>query len=292
MRLFDLFGKDRIHPAWEYRAKGWLWHIRPTNAGTIVGEERDPDRKEVTFFCINSDTGQVLWQNASFGDRWWMGVEAVHRDMLFLHGFVTPEMPQHRGITAVDLFTGKKLWERPDLRFAGASEDRLLAAEGPPAGERLYTISRATGETEAPIDMEEAGGFADESALLEEIPAFSVPLETAAADDPAVEPLVRNRLQETHVAGPVGVLAAGRLLMLSYHEHVNFPDQQRPLYNNVLLIIDRTAGKDLFFMVLDSGLSALVPESFFVQRHTLYCIRDRRILVAVPLEAPHDPTAS
>ncbi len=292
MRLFDLFGKDRIQPAWEYRAKGWLWYIRPTNAGTIVGEERDPDRKEATFFCINSDTGQVLWQNESFGDRWWTGVEAVHRDMLFLHGFAAPDMPQHRGITAVDLFTGKQLWARPDLRFAGAADDRLLAAEGPPAAERLVFVSRATGTTEAPVETAAASGFTDESALLEEMPSFSVPLETAAAADPSLEPVVRAWLAETRIAGPIGVLVVGSRLVLSYHEHVNFPDQQEPLYNNILLIVDRTTGKDLYSMVLDNGLRNLVPESFFVQHQRLYCIRDRRVLVAVPLEVPHDPSAS
>ena len=58
MRLFELFGKDRIAPAWEYEAHHQLWHVRPTDVGVIVGVERDPVTKETAFFCVAADTGR------------------------------------------------------------------------------------------------------------------------------------------------------------------------------------------------------------------------------------------
>ncbi len=291
MRLFDLFGKNRIEPTWQYRAKSWLWHLRPTDAGAIVGEERDPVRKVVTFFSVNRDTGAVFWRDASFVDQWWTGIEAVHRDMLFLHGFVTPELPQHRGITAVDLVTGRKLWERPELRFAGARDDRLLAAEGNPASERLCSISRATGQTEAWVGTEDALKFADQSAELNEPMHFPVPVEAVAAIDPSIEACVRTRLAGVQVAGPISVLVHGARCVISFHEHVNFPDVRKPHYNNILMVVDRKAEKVVFSMILDAGIGSLVPEPFFVQRNTLFCIRERRTLLALPLGGHHNPSA-
>jgi hypothetical protein len=258
----------------------------------MVGEQRDPARKEATFFCVNRESGQILWQGAVFVDPWWTGIEAVHRDMVFFHGFATPQMPQHLGITAVDLFTGKKLWERPDLRFAGAGGDRVLGAEGDPSGEHFCLVDRVTGRTEAPAGPREASAFTDESAQLEEQPRFPGPAEAAAAEDPPSGALVQARLVGVHVAGRVGVLNFKKRLVFSYHDHVNFPDEQKPLYDHVLLVADRAQGRIVFSAVLDTGIGSLVPEPFFVHLDTLYCIRERRTLLAVPLGDHHDTTAS
>ena len=101
-------------PAWKYRTKGILWRVGPVGPASLAGEVRDPERKEVRFFCLDRLTGRVRWEGKQFGDPWWVGIECGIENVLLLHGYAHPDMPGHRGLIAVDTFTGDVLWSNQE----------------------------------------------------------------------------------------------------------------------------------------------------------------------------------
>ena len=73
------------------------------------------------------------------------------------------------------------------------------------------------------------------------------------------------------------------LLIFNYHEKLSTQDSKEIRLRNTLQVIEKPSGRAVFEDVVDSATAAVVPDSFFVQHRTLYYIRDRHRLVAVPL---------
>src|SRR5450759_102613 len=110
MNISSLFQKKQLKPAWSYTTEGVLWRLLFSETNFIVGEDRDTEKKEVSFFCLNASNGDVLWKDISFAEPWWIGIEGIVHGKVFLHGFKKPDMPEHGRIIAVDLGTGRELW--------------------------------------------------------------------------------------------------------------------------------------------------------------------------------------
>ncbi len=104
----------KLEPAWEYKTKGILWRLLPSRDGYIVLEDRDVETKTVSFACIRASSGEICWDDVQFDERWWVNVEAIHEDVVLFHEYATPDMPDHKKITVVDLNNGRTLWSNDE----------------------------------------------------------------------------------------------------------------------------------------------------------------------------------
>lgn len=279
MQLFGHRSKEETFLAWQFEAKGLLWHVRPTDAGVIVGEERLTEKKEATFFCLRRETGEVLWSDAHFGDPWWTGIAGVHRDLLFLHGFVSPDMPQHRGITAIDLFTGEVRWNRADLTFIGAAGNEVIVQESHPTAVSVAVLDRLTGE-KLPFNQD-IKSVTDEANVLLQSLEYPQLMETLLEESPSIGLQIRSQVGGESTIGPVSILVRGKKVAMSRHIRAN-TGLRANAFDHLLSIFDGTRSKPSFSMILDKNVKAFVPDPFFAHHDLLFCIRERRTLVAVP----------
>jgi hypothetical protein len=112
-----------------------IWQLMFSD-DTVMGLKRFPQERKASLFCLDSATGRVLCDDfvliaegelaAPVGDGWMIGLETVHRGLLFCHSF-QPGSPEHQGIWALDLPQGRVVWSRPDLVFTANLGDALLA---------------------------------------------------------------------------------------------------------------------------------------------------------------------
>ena len=289
MRLFGLFGAPKVRPAWSYTVKGAIWHVYPTDLGVLVGEERRIEEKKTTFFCLDRENGQELWQNASPGDGWWIGIEAIHKDTVLFHGFATPNLPQHRGIIAVDMLTGKKLWEDQQLDFVGTGEDGVVASREtlpPQTGQAFVELDRRSGGQRRTLDVVDLLKLKQDRLQQTEAEGevrLPVPLEYLAADDPAIEAAIRGHCDVGTLAGPVEVVEQKGFVIFDYHEISRQGTAEHPLMSNVVKVVERAAGTLVYSDTVSAGVPAVVPELFFVQQDMLYYIKEHRTLMAVHL---------
>ena len=127
MNLSRLLKRGGLRPSWEFTTQGDIWRLHPASGGRLVGEERDAVRKAVSFFCLDLTAGKPMWAGRNFGEPWWTGIEAVHEETVIIHGFATPDLPEHRGVAAVDLVTGDLLWQDAAIAYWGATGDCVYA---------------------------------------------------------------------------------------------------------------------------------------------------------------------
>jgi hypothetical protein len=93
----------------QFNSPVWRLEIDSLN-GIIFAEVRDVANKKVSFSSISLDNGEVYFNGLQTEERWLTGIEAAYDGALLLHNYQTETGPSHKGIMAIDAFTGKTIW--------------------------------------------------------------------------------------------------------------------------------------------------------------------------------------
>ena len=271
MPFTGIFRRGKLRPMWQYQADGTLWRICPAPLGRLIGEERDLDRKQASFFCIEQHSGDVLWAKKRFGEEWWIGIEAVFDHILLLHRFATPDLPEHRGIIAVDTATGGTIWSADDMKFISCVGRTIVASRHGIGTASTVGLDLLTG---APTQVPDAGpAEAAGTDIMFPVPVDELPEAILNAG---------SGKRPVHRPPPLELIEHPAAFVLSYR----VPSDERNTGKSrgvMLEVVSRSDGSVQYSDVLDSGASAPVPESFFLMQDILYYVKDRRTLIAVRL---------
>ena len=285
MDILSLFQQKQLKPAWSFTTSGVLWRLLFSETNFIVGEDRDTEKKEVSFFCLNAANGDILWKNISFAETWWIGIEGIVHDKVYLHGFKKPDMPEHGKIVAVDLGTGRELWRNNDYAFLYATADRVMAFRDLFERRLYYELDAATGEfmqelSELPADVyEKKNASHGRNNFL-----YPESLINAAAEFSLLAPVIDRYCNRNAMRGSVEYVHSNGKLVFNCHavqEHVE--EKNLDVLQNRLYIIDETSGKLVYADVVNSSTPSAVPDSFFVDDTIVYYIKEKNTLIAVPL---------
>ncbi len=279
-RTLSLFRGHRLKPAWRFTVKGVLWRIAVDDTGHLIGEERDAERKKASFFCLDRESGQALWTDRRFSEEWWIGIEGFRGGILYLHGFLTPELPGHRGLTAIDVPTGKTLWENSDFMFVAAHEDRLYVFQGGIIGGRLLELDPRSGEVRRTLGADDAtvNSIKEEARkAYHEEAEIPLPFPGSEEETSSVARLVRQRDELRQDADAIEYIDHATTPVFVYSIRREGKEQ------SVLEVVDRASGKILLSEVLSSGMPWSVQETVFVFQDRLFYVSDRKTLTAVPL---------
>lgn len=274
------FLRRKVRPAWTYKVQGIVWRIVPADPELIVGESRDIDKKLASFFCLDEKNGSPLWEGVSFEEKWWIGIEAIHGDRVLLHGFATPDMPAHKGITALDVFTGKTAWKNQELSFVRFLDDSVIASRSTMDGGSFLELDGRSGR----ILSDDLEGFRySENVTLQPRDTsltFPVPL-TAVSERGAI--IVQKHMPQEEIIGDAEVIENDTLLLLGYHKHPVTGGGEVSI-TDVLRVIDCDKNEIVYSDTLSSGASQIVPDMFFTRNGKLFYVKNRSELVAVRLD--------
>ena len=266
---------------WQFTVAGSIWRIVTDGVQHLIGEERDVQHRRASFFCLECRTGKVRWSGRRFGEDWWIGIEASAGGILYLHGFATPELPGHRGITAVDVRTGEVLWADEQMVFLEASQDRLHAGRGGVTGNQISEVDPRSGKVRKTfvgddgllLSIRDAGSAASDHA------AVPLPLPEGEAGGGWIPRRARERSDAEmihyidHPVTPVITSSVSRAPAVG-----DIPSRDR-----LLEVIDRGTGALLLAETLSSGAHWPGREAVFVLQNTLYYVKGHNTLSAVIL---------
>ncbi len=274
-----LIPRRKLRPSWKYATAGILWQVCPTSHGKLIGEERDVDRKRVSFFCLDQESGKVLWEKKNFGEEWWMGIEGVKDDVLLLHGYATPDLPAHKGIVAVQTHTGNTLWIARDLTFLSFGESLVFASKQDVGGLRCVGLNLADGSITAQAEADGQGAVAREAAPTGGEPVYPSRFTDPDELPPGVRDVVRRHSGTRMPDTPVEAIEDRDAVVFDFREAGGTTGKAA----TVLVVAGRAEGTLLYRDVIDREAPQLIPEAFFLQRDMLCYVRDRRLLIAVRL---------
>jgi len=273
MGLRDFLAGGKLRISWKYVAEGQVWRVMPDATHFFVCEDRDREQKSTSFFCIDGLTGSLLWKDVRIEEQWWVGLEGIHRDVVYLHKFASPDMPGHKGIIALDLSKGNLLWRDDDAVFLRVDGDTVVAGKLQPTGLETVALHYKTGK-ESPLLRETEHSTTDDL----EATQFPIPLEL-------VDEELRSRIAK--VISPsslsVEVYATNQLAIISHHEKEGKGEKDEPSFSNFLRVLDMEKSSVLFEERLAVGAPSPVADTFFIRGEMLYYVKDRKIFTGVRL---------
>ncbi len=140
-----------------------IWRLLLNSSGHLLIEERDTQKHEVFFQCFDIHSGKRLLKNLSFEEKFWIGIDGFEDDTIFFHGYVKPDMPWHKGITAYSVSEKKVLWNNPEITYSFLHEGKIYSSRRLFESSEYYTVDPKTGEI-----IEELGSDAEKFNVIKE----------------------------------------------------------------------------------------------------------------------------
>jgi len=278
--------ENGLSPDWSYRSSGIIWRILVDETGYIVGESRDQQKKEASFFALSEREGTELWSGLTLDESWWVGMEAVERGILYLHTYEQPNLPAHQGIWAVDVKTGKILWQSPDVSFLFVHGENVYTHKSLFERRAFVGMNRLSGELADPpeIDHKTIQNYRQRALdrASRELCAYPLVYNSSQVSPKVAEIVVAETGMKD---GGVSVEYAlqGTILILSYYLPGASSSPGGPRYENSFCIHDMRENECLYRIALDIQATAPLPDTFFIREGRVYFVKDRHHLFAVRL---------
>jgi len=265
---------------WEYTPGATIWRVHPAVRGRILGEERDVERKQVSFFALEMVTGAVLWHKPGVGDPWWVGMDRVAGDYIFLHGFATPDLPVKRGVTVLAAVTGEHLWSREEWSTEKLDEGVLTVREERREGPVLLLVDTRTGSV---LNGDRAQKEPDQP--CEDFLAgvgFPAVLSVAELQVHQSGRFVAQQWPVDRLAGPIEIFEHPAFVVMAAHERME--EGAQSVFVHHLRVVRRNTGTLVYRDILAASAAGLGMDTFFVQDNVLVYVRERMTLCAVSLD--------
>ncbi|MFN3344791.1 MAG: DUF4905 domain-containing protein [Chloroherpetonaceae bacterium] len=303
--MLNIFKKKRL-PIWSFQKEGTIWLSQFLANGNLIIEHRTGERRavlkerKVKFLSLDANTGKPLWDNFvltdeqgnEFGEGWWVGLELVHKNLFYLHGYVAPRIPEHRGLWALDADSARLVWKDESVSFVARVDDELLVyrpADTESFAERQYLILNAlTGEKLRDVSTAEADAFRDKSQDFASVQGVTLPTRhnNFSPDFERMKSLAEKSTSAKNVIAGYDCIELGATTLLGYHEQTdkivltqNGSPVKALTYTLFVLEDDNIVYRD----TLGNAMSGLLTDGFFVRGNRLYYTKNQDTLVALEL---------
>jgi hypothetical protein len=284
MNMLSFFKSDRLTPEWTFSAGSIIWRMVLSDGGIIVGECRDPEKKTASFFGVDVSTGTPVWRDLLLHDPWWVGIEGVQKNVALFHGFVQPDMPEHRGIQAFDVQSGSLLWRNDEVTYWFGYENRVVAYRDLFEKRVGYELDLQTGSLLETHDTSLIPLHAMRQQASGSLGPSDVVLPETVAENEGGSPLATAVQKETggkELIGRVEYVRHKDILVFNYHVQRRNKNAVQPKLENTLAVYRAPGAARLFSDVIGRDLALYVPDSFFVKYPFIVFVKDRTILTAL-----------
>lgn len=263
----------KIKKKYSFKDGHQIWRLLVTDTEKLLIESRNTDQKEAFFTCLDLFSGEAIFTDHQFSEKYWLGIETINKDKIFIHTFAKPDMPGHRGLTVFDLNSQKVVWENKEYAFLFIFEEKVYTYQERFEGRRFFTLDINTGEF-----IEDIGENSDEINLLREKVEsekdysnylFPEPFLNVNLDSNVSE-IINNTTGKLELVGYVEYTIFDKLLLLSYH--IRSSDKN---ISNTFVAFNIDKKKKIFSKVLNKKVNAFAPDSFFVYRDLLLIVKEK-----------------
>ncbi len=273
---------NKLDITWEYATHGNLWRLVPSNNGHFVIEDRDVEKKNVSFTCLDRVTGKIIWEHVQFSEKWWVTIDVVHNNMLFLHEYASPDLPESKKIIAVDIFTGKLVWSNDDMKFLFVHGDCIYAAKDEYDQRKFFQLSLLDGVVLREIDDQYLSVIQETcKGVVENTLVFPVSINEGDNEQMPAS-VVQKATADASNVSLIEHVSHGNTDVVGYYESTSEALTQQK-YCQHITVLNRENNKILFRDIVNEHVAVTVPETFFLIDSFLYYIKKTSTLRALDL---------
>nr|WP_255594513.1 DUF4905 domain-containing protein [Pontibacter sp. HSC-14F20] len=241
-------------------------------------EVRDADLLQTRFYTLHLTGSPLLELKLPDLNTWWLGLEDVHKQVLYLHGYGDRKLGQHKGIRAFATDSGIALWQQSELAFYGIEERGLLAYEVTQTGKELLLLESGYGKTiRSDISQKEA---ADGVQRCHKLRFEAVRYPHLYREGEIYYEQVRDFLVQELDCEPVTALEYAETdtcLVVSYYCRTN-----ENKLDNFLAVFDLNGFSHLNEL-LAGAIDGVGSDTFFIFMRSLYFVQNKTSLKAYSL---------
>jgi outer membrane protein assembly factor BamB len=289
MGILSFLRGSGLQPKWSVEARdseSIIWKLVISPSGILAGEERNVEQKKGSLFALDPKSGKMLWRGVELEETWWYGAEKASSTTLYIEKFPRPDMPEARGIIAIDLQSGKTKWEHKSGTFLFEAAGKTYISQARFEGRDFFALDPATGQTLESYGSDESA-FRLVAGVLSEEEDHSVYSTPLGLEDELFEPiraLLQAVLNVAEVRGTIDFAEFGKYLIFSYHDRMQEPNAMlRNLLKNELRILDRETGEVVYEDTLNIETPFPIPDNFFINHGTLIYVKEKREIIGVDL---------
>ncbi|MDP9081553.1 MAG: DUF4905 domain-containing protein [Bacteroidota bacterium] len=114
---------------------------------TLFVEIRNNEEKNVCFGSIDMLSGKVNFKDYTTPERWLTGIESAYDGVLLIHYYQSESGPTHKGLLAIDAFTGTTLWNNFNYAFNHLTANGPIVYDTRSQPRKLFLADIKTGAT-------------------------------------------------------------------------------------------------------------------------------------------------
>lgn len=276
--------KEKLKPIWRFSQTGNLWSIYNAGKNYITGETRDKSKKLPYFFTIESRTGKVLLKNFILDEQdSFISSIAASEKYLFLSRLISTEMPIHKGIIAIDILTGAKVWENDDYEYMFHTSDSVYTKKTEFENIKYQKLDINFGnviehykETDT-LTLFEIRNKSIERDLEEEknFPLYNIEYASPEAID-----IFKEKINDLSEFDNIEFIEQNDILIFTYHRKKSDNNFQISI-----CIYNKITGEKLFEEKIYNKAPSVYPDNFFIVDNFLYYIKEKKELVAIKLNS-------
>jgi hypothetical protein len=258
---------------YSYNNKKQIWRIIPTASDKIVVEERTPD-KQVFFSCFHLNNGRKIFSDYQLDEKYWIGIEAIHNDIIFFHKYEKPDMPAHKGIIAVDIHSQQELWRNEEYYFSFIGEEKLFCIRQLFESREYFAVNLLSGELvdEPRIvkhDIEEKKLMTERELNYD---SYNFPQKWFANESDSLinDEKLNELLSNEPVVGDIEFITFNESLLISYNVL-----EKNNLFTNNFKMIDITTGEIKYETTLADHWKTMLSDSFFIKDNYLLLLKGK-----------------
>lgn len=261
-----------------------IWRLLPTNTGKLIIEERDTEKREVFFNCLEISSGKRIFSDFQLDEKFWVGIETVNNDIIYFHKFIKPDMPGHQGIIAFDINSEKILWENPEYSFLFIDGNEICCYKSLFEGRSFFILDCNTGELIKTLgnEVSEINNLREQALNKQSFEEYIFP-QTFYSENILPEKVSKifNEIKsEKVIAGNIEYALFKDFLFFNYHEVLN-----NGSLRNILKGINLTENKFVMEEILIDETRAFVPDSFFFRENLMFLLKEKIWLVVYKLKS-------
>lgn len=271
----------KIKKKYSYSDGKQVWRIKLTDTKKLLIETRDTEKMEAYFHCFHLADGKTIFTNQQMYEKYWLGIEAIHNDVILFHKFAKPDMPGHKGIFAFDINTQNVLWENEDYSFLFILEGKIYSYKEIFEGRRFFILDVLTGELiedlgNNPSNISDLKDLADAKF---DFAAYKFPdFYYGTGSIPIIDNMINSETEKLSLVGNIEFVQYENFLLCNYHSNSNNKG-----LTNTFVVFNLKKKKKIFKEILNINLNAFAPDSFFVYNNLLILMKEKTQVVVYEL---------
>ena len=250
----------KIKKLFNYNRRRQIFRLLPTDTDKLIIEERDREKKEAFFSCVNILTGKKVFTDLQFEEKYWIGIKDIYKDVIFFHRFERPDLPNHKGVIAYDIISQTILWENPNnLLFVNDDNAILIINEF--GISKQIVVNYLTGEVQNKVLIQNS------NETLEKFNPYTYSNKISKQEfENILHHKFKRKIEKFVIKDDINFIKKDGLDLYSFHKVNN-----KGKFDNVFYAVS-IEGKIILQETLNKNIDKIEPESFFIKDKLLFLL--------------------